>query len=350
MPTHSKTLVLMMLTVTACGAVRARLPLGGAAPSSAAAAAAEPGAPRAQPVAIDPDAPPTQHQRDREAAYKAALAPHHATINHLSIVDAGRWADNRADYALAAFAGVDALADYAKTCATDYAGLTFPRVENEAYQPAVSCALAGRRDALARTAYLATAAAIVAEETTSLRAAIDAVAKGQPVSDGTLDELVALAADRAPAITKLRAQVAPLYAKLGTDVPADAFASIAALGPTVAPAIEASVQQVAIDPPQGKDATVVAETRALFAAARHHDAPPRVRAIHVASRDWSQYNQSSGVPSFRTKMVQGLVQAKGEAFCRLYAIEARQHYGGGGRWNPGVAVVVVRDPQIARCK
>jgi len=106
------------------------------------------------------------------------------------------------------------------------------------------------------------------------------------------------------------------------------------------------VKRFAIAPAAGKDAAVAAAARSFMAQAPS----ARVVAVHVVWADWKQYNHDDGLPWFRLKMAQALVQMKGESFCRLYPIEARQEYGGGGRWNPGVTAAAVGRVQVARCK
>lgn len=343
----NKTIAMTMMAAAISAAGCAKLGAAGLVPggTAPAAAAAAPGADGAT-LPVD-DGSGENPELARRFGYQKLAAPHRQVLADLAAVEAGRWSFRTPEATVAAFADRDGLAGFARDCKA-YVDVQVPGAAKDE-QPAATCALAARRDVLAAQAYRTSADEGLDGKIEAFRSTIAWLAEGKVVSEPTLADLLGFAADPAPAVAALRAELAPLYAALGEDVPADRFAALTALAPQVTEAVRASQAAVGIGPARSKDTVITGAIRLELDGARVNGAPLRVLGVNVVAADWTIY-ETGGVPSIRSKLAHALVQAKGEPFCRLYPFEARQQYAGGGTWSKGVTVENVRGVHVARCK
>lgn len=77
---------------------------------------------------------------------------------------------------------------------------------------------------------------------------------------------------------------------------------------------------------------------------------PKISKVLAKKTDWTIRKKSSGIPSYRWHSVQIVAKVKGDSYCRLYDMEARQSYAGGGRWQKSVEINVTNGFRILKCK
>jgi hypothetical protein len=297
------------------------------------------------------EGPQRDERIERQFAYQEAVRPHRRTIDRLETLAKNKSAAQSPEDALALHADFESLGDFARSCETTYATVKkIPGVPSRD-QPEVVCPLVARRAELGRMMLEAAAPRFAERELESVKQGIENLQLARNMDDVALDDLIALVADPSAKIAELRARVAPLYAKLGTYVPADLFGGFTTLKSELAAALDASVSKVSIRDAEGRDARAEQETRAIFKGVHVNKKAAQVVAVRAASRDWTVFShQSSGIPLYRTKVVLALVKVPGDRFCRLYPTEVRQGYTGGGTWQAHVKAEVIRGPQVASCK
>lgn len=327
----------ILMVLAGCSMV----PLGGAA--------AVPAQRTANPSTIgsaEPAATPRQQQRAREWDYLKVIEPYRRVLGNLWKADRG-WT-GLPEETIEAFAARDELVAFLPEC-PKYKDLKFTvtKLPEESADPVVACDLAARREKLARSAYAKSADAVITAVVDERRATIAGLAAGKPIDAGVLSTLLAFAKDPAPAVAELRKAVEPFYAALGEPIPADRFAAVTSLAPTVSDALRSSVRVVKLEPARRRDAAVEKAARKALTA----DGPPTtVRGVRVVWNDWKIYVGKAQIPQSRMLVVHALVQEKGDDFCRLYPIEARQQYTGGGTWSSTIqALVNTRVMQVAPC-
>jgi hypothetical protein len=347
--------VVAALSVAGCvGGLGSKIGLGGG--GSPARPAAQPAAaPAAASSTSSTPAPAGSAERprsysegrdpEREKAYLAAAEKQRGTLGLLGELADGRGPQSDPARTLEQYRTAAGIDGFAKACADNaWAELNIPGLY-PFVAPATACKNAAEASALLDPWLEAAATRFAASKLTQYESFLADLSKGESIVEDSLDALL----DFEPVVAKWKAEVAPLDTERGKEMPADLFAAAEALPAQLPAAIAASKK--AIELPRGhRDAAGEKAGRELLAAAKYNGAPLKIVGIRVAWEEWKVFTHQNGIPWDRIKMALGIAQAKGDDFCRMYPIELRQAYQGGGRWAKVPAAVTVRGPQIVSCR